>query len=164
MNANPALAALNVRAISFPTAFTPVEQTAAEELARLTGTTARKSPRPGKGVNVALASRGWSQSRTFPQSKAAAAPGWMWLQLADDGTGEIVADTGALLYAAVRLLAHGLGNDAREKLARGLFLPATFPHHRPHWDVVVFRPHCSKTKIIKQTEWGTKVIVFNSCR
>ena len=38
------------------------------------------------------------------------------------------------------------------------------PHHRPHWDVVVFRPHCHTTKIIKKTDWGTKVVVFNSCR
>ena len=38
------------------------------------------------------------------------------------------------------------------------------PHHRPHFDYIVFRPHCYTTKIFKQTEWGTKVIVFKSCR
>jgi hypothetical protein len=39
------------------------------------------------------------------------------------------------------------------------------PHHRHHdFDVVVFRrPDCSTTKIIKQTEWGTKVIVVKRC-
>jgi len=127
----PLLAALNIRSITYPAKFQPVEQTAAVELARLTGGRAAKSAQPGKGVNVALAPRDWA--KFLPKSKAAE-PGWMWLKLEDDGTGEIIADTGSLLYAAVRLLAHGLGDDAREKLARGLFLPATFPHHRPHWD------------------------------
>ncbi|QYM78691.1 hypothetical protein K0B96_15520 [Horticoccus luteus] len=125
------LAALDMRTIYYPTRFQPVEQTAAEELARLTGATARRSVRPGQGVNLALASRAWAKSLPAAQANTT---GWMWLKLAEDGTGEIIADTGALLYAAVRLLAHGLGDDAREKLARGLFLPATFPHHRPHWD------------------------------
>ena len=125
------LAALAVRAITYPAKFQPVEKTAAEELARLTGGTARPATRPGAGVNVALAPRDWAKS--LPKSKANQ-PGWMWLKLAGDGTGEIVADTGALLYAAVRLLANGLPEAARAKLDRGLFLPITFPWHRPHWD------------------------------
>jgi hypothetical protein len=132
MSPTPApLAALGVRAISYPAKFQPVEKTAAEELARLTGVPARPSHRPGTGVNVALAPRDWAKS--LPKSKAAR-PGWMWLKLAEDGTGEIIADSGAHLYAAVRLLAHGLPDTARAKLDRGLFLPATFPWHRPHWD------------------------------
>jgi hypothetical protein len=125
------LAALAVRAITYPAKFQPAEKTAAEELARLTGGTARPASRPGAGVNVALAPRDWAKS--LPKSKANK-PGWMWLKLAGNGTGEIVADTGALLYAAVRLLANGLPDAARAKLDRGLFLPITFPWHRPHWD------------------------------
>ncbi|MCW5549456.1 MAG: hypothetical protein KIT44_10890 [Opitutaceae bacterium] len=125
------LVALNVRLVNFPARFQPVEKTAAEELARLTGAKVAPANRAGTGVNVALAPRDWA--KTLPKSRAAQ-PGWMWLKLADDGTGEIIADTGALLYAAVRLLAHGLPDAARAKLDRGLFLPATFPWHRPHWD------------------------------
>jgi hypothetical protein len=125
------LAALAVRTITYPAKFQPVEKTAAEELARLTGGTACPATRPGAGVNVALAPRDWAKS--LPKSKANK-PGWMWLKLAENGTGEIVADTGALLYAAVRLLANGLPDAARAKLDRGLFLPITFPWHRPHWD------------------------------
>ena len=125
------LAALAVRAITYPAKFQPVEKTAAEELARLTDGTARPATRPGAGVNVALAPRDWAKS--LPKSKANK-PGWMWLKIAENGTGEIVADTGALLYAAVRLLANGLPDAARAKLDRGLFLPITFPWHRPHWD------------------------------
>lgn len=127
----PILAALNLRSITYPAKFHPVEKTAALELARLTGARATPAARPGTGVNVALASRGWA--RALPKSKAAT-PGWIWLKLADDGTGEIAADSGAHLYAAVRLLANGLPDTARAKLERGLFLPATFPWHRPHWD------------------------------
>ncbi|MBX3750430.1 MAG: hypothetical protein KF897_10100 [Opitutaceae bacterium] len=125
------LAALNVRTITYPARFQPVEKTAAEELARLTGATATAGNRPGRGVNVALAPHDWAKS--LPKSKASRA-GWMWLKLADDGTGEIIADHGAHLYAAVRLLAHGLPDAARAKLDRGVFLPVTFPWHRPHWD------------------------------
>lgn len=125
------LAALNVRLVNFPARCQPVEKTAAAELARLTGAKVAPANRAGAGVNVALAPRDWA--KTLPKSKAAT-PGWMWLKLADDGTGEIIADTGALLYAAVRLLAHGLPDAARAKLDRGLFLPVTFPWHRPHWD------------------------------
>lgn len=132
MSNSPApLAALNVRLVNFPARFQPVEKTAAEELARLTGAKVAPANRAGAGVNVALAPRDWAKS--LPKSKAAQ-PGWMWLKFAEDGTGEIIADTGALLYAAVRLLAHGLPDTARAKLDRGLFLPATFPWHRPHWD------------------------------
>tara|TARA_Y100000385_G_scaffold290374_1_gene363239 strand:- start:3466 stop:5574 length:2109 start_codon:yes stop_codon:yes gene_type:complete len=58
----------------------------------------------------------------------------MWVQINEDGTGEITGDESAFLYAAVRLLANGLTDDARENLGRGLFLPVTFPWHRPHWD------------------------------
>lgn len=125
------LGALEVRQVFYPTPFHPVEKTAAEELGRLTGAAVRPTNRPGQGVNLALVPRAWAKS--LPKGKANT-PGWMWLKIEENGTGEIIADTGALLYAAVRLLAHGLGDDAREKLARGLFLPATFPHHRPHWD------------------------------
>ena len=125
------LAALNVRSITYPAKFQPVEQTAAVELARLTGAKATTAKQPGKGVNVALAPRDWA--KLLPKSKAAE-PGWMWIKLDDHGTGEIIADTGALLYAAVRLLANGLTDASREKLAEGLFIPATFPWHRPHWD------------------------------
>lgn len=132
MTNSPApLAALNVQHITYPTKFQNVEQTAANELARLTGATATKSARPGKGINVALVARGWAQN--FPKSKANT-PGWMWVQIKEDGSGEITADEGAFLYAAVRLLANGLTDETRAKLGRGLFLPVTFPWHRPHWD------------------------------
>ncbi|MFI5356779.1 MAG: hypothetical protein ACHQ4G_05540 [Opitutales bacterium] len=127
----PALDAFAGRTITYPAKFHPVERTAALELARLTGGIAAPASRPGAGVNVALASRGWA--RALPKSRTAK-PGWMWLRLANDGIGEIIADQGALLYAAVRLLAHGLPDAARTRLDRGVLLPATFPWHRPLWD------------------------------
>lgn len=132
MSTEPApLAALNVRSITYPAKFQPVEHTAAMELARLTGASVSKASRPGKGVNVALAPHNWA--KLLPKSKAAE-PGWMWLKLDEDGTGEIIADQGSMLYAAVRLLANGLTDEARANLGRGLFIAATFPWHRPHWD------------------------------
>lgn len=131
MNAPAPLAALAVRSISYPAKFQPVEKTAAEELARLTGAPAKPSSRPGAGVSVALAPRDWAKS--LPKSQANE-PGWMWLKLAEEGTGEIISDSGAHLYAAVRLLANGLTDELRARLDRGLFIKATFPWHRPHWD------------------------------
>ena len=130
-NELPLLAALNVQRIIYPSKFQDVEQTAADELARLTGAIATKVSRPGKGVTVSIVSRGWAKN--FPKSKANT-PGWMWVQINEDGTGEITADEGVFLYAAVRLLANGLTDETRAKLGRGLFIPVTFPWHRPLWD------------------------------
>lgn len=58
----------------------------------------------------------------------------MWLRIDDRGSGEICASHGSFLFAAVRLLARGVAELTREKLARGLLLPATFDWHRPHFD------------------------------
>lgn len=106
----------------------PAEVTAANELAKLTG--ARVAP-TGLGVSVALASRGLPAG--LP-SKASDSAAWMWLRIADDGTGEICATHGSFLFAAVRLLATQTSDLTREKLAAGVWLPATFGWHRPHWD------------------------------
>lgn len=127
---SPVLAALNIRTIHSPVSAVPVETTAARELALLTGATIVRSARAGTGVNVALASRKWVKK--FP-SAATKQRGWMWLRITD-GTGEITADEPALLYAAVRLLTHGLSDVTRDKLEKGLFIAASFNWHRPHWD------------------------------
>ena len=120
---------LSLTSVFFPTAAEPAEITAAQELAKLTG--ARASAGSGKGVSVALASRG--RPAKLP-GKATAAPAWMWLRIAEDGSGEICATHGSFLFAAVRLLATVTSDLTREKLAAGVWLPATFGWHRPHWD------------------------------
>jgi hypothetical protein len=116
-----------LKGVSHPTGAQPVEITAARELAKLTGT---QVGGPG-GVSVSLASRGLPSR--LP-AKAKDAPAWMWLRIGEDGTGEVTATHGSFLFAAVRLLANGVGELAREKLAAGVWLPATFGWHRPHWD------------------------------
>jgi hypothetical protein len=118
--------------ITYPARFQPVEKTAAEELARHTGATAVPSARPGRGVNVALAARGWSPAAV--KAARASAANWMWLRVDDNGAGEITASDGSGLFAAVRLLAHGLTGATREKLARGLLLHRSFAMNRPIWD------------------------------
>jgi hypothetical protein len=120
---------LSLTSVFFPTAAEPAELTAAQELAKLTG--ARATAGTGKGVSVALASRG--RPAKLP-TKAADTTAWMWLRIAEDGTGEISATHGSFLFAAVRLLANSPSDFTREKLAAGLLLPATFGWHRPHWD------------------------------
>ena len=118
-----------LKLVTHPVSAVPSEVTAARELARLTG--ARLDAASTGGVTVALASRG------LPARLPAAAQtqgAWMWLRIAEDGTGEISASHGSFLYAAVRLLAAGTADTTREKLAAGLWLPATFGWHRPHWD------------------------------
>ncbi|MBW7894609.1 MAG: hypothetical protein H3C27_05795 [Opitutaceae bacterium] len=128
---NPANTTLAVRSISYPAKFDPAEQTAADELARLTGATAKAATRPGPGVNVALAARKWAPAA----AKAAGGnTGWMWLRIDENGAGEIIADEGSALFAAVRLLAHGLTGATREKLAAGLLLRRSFALNRPIWD------------------------------
>lgn len=114
---------------------TPGERTAAAELSRLTGAPAPVVAASGaaKGLRVALATPELVASLRLPAG-AAASSAWMWLRVADDGTGEIVASHGSFLFAAVRLLAQPLSPLTRERLAAGLWLPATFNWHRPHWD------------------------------
>ncbi len=135
-SATSPVAALNIRSVSYP-AFAkttagkpfsgaPVEKTAAEELARLAGVTATAASRPGKGVNVALASRRWAKVKGAP-----ADGGWLWLRLTDTGAGEITASEPAFLYAAVRLLANGLSHVSRAKLEAGLLIKGAFDMNRP---------------------------------
>ncbi len=123
-----------IRAIFHPVAQTPGELTAATELARLTGAALAPAAAPAAGVNLALAHRGWLPSSRLPTKASDTGAAWTWLRIADDGTGEIVATHGSFLFAAVRLLANGVGAFTREKLAAGILLPATFGWHRPHWD------------------------------
>jgi hypothetical protein len=120
-----------IRSVFHPAAAAPAELTAATELGRIAGATVAASAARGRGLNVALAGRGWATNLPDAAKSAAA---WMWLRIADDGTGEIVSSHGSFLFAAVRLLANGVGDLTREKLAAGVFLPATFGWHRPHWD------------------------------
>jgi len=120
---------LSLTSVFFPPAAEPVEITAAQELAKLTG--ARVGAGTGQGVTVALASRG--RPAKLP-AQATEAPAWMWLRIAEDGSGEICATHGSFLFAAVRLLATATTDLTREKLAAGVWLPATFGWHRPHWD------------------------------
>ncbi|SDR84370.1 hypothetical protein [Opitutus sp. GAS368] len=119
---------LSLKFVYHPAAAEPGEITAARELAKLTG--ARVAP-AGPGVSVSLAARG--RPARLP-SAAADAPAWMWLRVADDGSGEICATHGSFLFAAVRLLATATSDLTREKLAAGVLLPASFAWHRPHWD------------------------------
>ncbi len=123
------VAALSLRGVTYPRQGQPVEQTAAEELARQAGLTAVAAARPGRGVNVALAAHRWARVPGAPATGA-----WLWLRLTDAGTGEVVANEPALLFAAVRLLANGLTGTTRAKLDRGILIEATFDWHRPHWD------------------------------
>lgn len=122
---------LSLTAVHFPAKAEPAEITAARELARFTGASVEETRRPRRGVSVALVERGWCQR--LP-SKAKAHAAWMWLCIDDRGSGEICATHGSFLFAAVRLLARGVSDLTREKLARGVFLPATFGWHRPHFD------------------------------
>ena len=121
------------RAVLHPASPSPGEVAAATELARFAGLTPAAAAAPGGGLAVALASRGWHSAARLPAG-AAQQEGWIWLRCAEDGTGEIVATHGAFLFSAVRLLARGIGDFTRERLAEGVFLPASFPWHRPHWD------------------------------
>ncbi len=132
----------------------PVERTAARELAALTGAAVAAGAAPGAfpyagqapgtvrlGLVARFAPDGLRAAHAAAAAAAARQPAahldgaaWMWLRLADDGSGEIAATHGSFLFAAVRLLARGISGFTREKLAAGLFLPATFGWHRPHWD------------------------------
>ena len=105
------------------------ELTAAQELARLTGASCEAGGTGG--VQVRLASRGLP-SRLPADGKSSQA--WIWMQVGDDGNGEIVATHGSFLFSAVRLLARSASDFTREKLAAGIWLPASFGWHRPHWD------------------------------
>lgn len=123
-------APLTLRLICVPNQPEPSETTAARELGRLTAARVATDPKGG-GVQVALAHRGLPAG--LP-ARARDQSAWMWLRVTEAGDGEICATHGSFLYAAVRLLASAPGGFTREKLAAGLWLPASFPWHRPHWD------------------------------
>ena len=124
-----------IKHIVHPAAALPAERTAAAELARITGAglAAAKTPKAG-ALNLAIASRNWARPAPAAAQNAGPVPAWMWLRIADDGSGDIAASHESFLYAAVRLLAAGVSDFTREKLAAGVFLPATFAFHRPHFD------------------------------
>ena len=85
---------------------------------------------------VALASAAVRSSLRLPAATREH-PAWIWLRLDEQGTGEIIATHGSFLFAGVRLLVNNVAaatDLARENLARGVLLPATFHWHRPHWD------------------------------
>jgi len=130
---NPAanFPALNLRSITYPAKFETAEQTAADELARLTGAEAWPAARPGKGLNLALASRKWAPDAAKAAKDHAS---WIWLRVDENGAGEIIATEGSGLFAAARLLANGLTGATREKLAAGVLLPRSFKMNRPIWD------------------------------
>ncbi len=130
-----------IRSVLHPADACPAEATAARELAGFAapGCTVASLPDLGaatRGVRVALATRDRIASLRLPAATADRAA-WIWLRLDESGGGEIVASHAAFLFSAVRLLAThaaSLPALAREKLAAGLLLPATFGWHRPHWD------------------------------
>jgi hypothetical protein len=122
---------LALKFVRHPANAEPAEITATSELAKLTGASVSPAASKEPGVSLSLASRGLP-SRLPAKAKGEAA--WMWLRIGDDGSGEICATHGSFLFSAVRLLANAPGDFTREKLASGIWLPATFGWHRPHWD------------------------------
>ena len=119
--------------IFHPAAATPGEITAATELARLAGASvAPTASAPPRGILVALASRNLvaciPAAPASPSVYASSEPAWTWIRIAASdsesagATGEIIATHGAFLFAAVRLLANGVGAFTREKLAAGATL------------------------------------------
>ena len=122
---------LRLASVHYSPAAEPGEITAAHELGKLTGASVSANAGAQTGVTVTLASRG--RPARLPAA-AQTATAWMWLRIAEDGSGEICATHGSFLFAAVRLLATATSDLTREKLAAGVWLPATFGWHRPHWD------------------------------
>jgi hypothetical protein len=128
---NPSPSTLSVTAVLTPSDAASSETTAARELARATGAVVRPLTPSARGVAVQLARRG------LPRGLPARATGheaWIWIRVDGNGDGEVVATHGAFLFSAVRLLAGPLGDLTRGRLEGGLWLPASFGWHRPHWD------------------------------
>ncbi|MEO7598556.1 MAG: hypothetical protein ABIV50_06465 [Opitutus sp.] len=127
----PLSSPLSLTSVHYSPAAEPGEITAANELAKITGSLATADASVSGAVTVALASRGLPKSLPAAAANSSA---WMWLRIDEQGKGEICATHGSFLFAAVRLLATTPGDLTREKLAAGVFLPASFGWHRPHWD------------------------------
>lgn len=118
-----------MKTITIPTSASVPEQEAANALARQTGASVQTAEASGDGFNLALASHGWVTPPDADSSQH-----WIWLRLTDDGAGELIATQGSYLFTGVGLLANGLPESVRAKLADGVLLPATFDLHRPHYD------------------------------
>jgi hypothetical protein len=131
----PILSSLAITAVHHVAHASAGERTAAHELARLTGATVAPlgtatEPARSSAVLVALA----GEARDRAPKAAAGKAAWLWLRVDEGGHGELLATHGSFLWTAVRLLAQNASAVTREALARGVFLPATFGWHRPHWD------------------------------
>ena len=110
-----------------PTAAEPVRRAAAVLAA---GRPVASTDAPARGLRVVLAADAPDLGPPGDRPEA-----WAWARIADDGTGEVVATTGALLYAFAELLAADeLTDDQRAALATGLVLEPAFPFHRPLFD------------------------------
>ncbi|WP_221031565.1 hypothetical protein [Actomonas aquatica] len=118
--------------ITYPDPAEPAEREAASLLAATAQASLTTAAQPGDAAptfKVALASRNWVE---VPDAAAHAA--WIWLRVAPDGTGELIATQGCFLFTGLSLLQQGLAPDQQAKLSAGLLLPATFGFHRPHYD------------------------------
>lgn len=124
----------HVRTVSFPRQGEPVERTAAAALStRLHLEAPVATEEPGPGVRVALAEGAWSIQ---PDSSPSGTP-WVWMRVAPDGTGELVASTPALLYGLPGLLTEGLTGGQQERVTGGLLLEPSFERNRSHYDYVL---------------------------
>ncbi len=126
---SPVPALLRLSRVSTISSAQVAEITAARELAKFSGASLETGGTTG--VRVRLSSSGLPSK--LP-AKARDSQAWIWMQIDEAGNGEIVATHGSFLFSAVRLLAAGTSDFTREKLAAGIYLPATFGWHRPHWD------------------------------
>ncbi len=117
--------------ILYPESATPAEREAASLLATRTRAATQSVATPGTAASfkIALASRAWVE---VPD--AAAHSAWIWLRLAADGSGELIATQGSFLFTGLSLLEQGLSISQQAQLTSGLLLPATFNYHRPHYD------------------------------
>lgn len=115
--------------ITLSTTASLAEKEAAALLAERLGSQVTTSAQPGEGFNLALAASGWLKPAREPSDEQ-----WIWLRLDAEGAGELIATQGSFLFTALSLLENGLSADLKAKLSEGIFLPATFAFHRPHYD------------------------------
>lgn len=122
----------SVRTVVVPPGASPGVVTAAQLLCNALGLPApQEAQEPGAGLAIDVASGPWPLPASPPEGS------WLWARIAADGTGELSASHPAFLTALVGLLADGALDDRVSEVADGLFLPATFPFHRPLFDSVL---------------------------
>ena len=120
--------------VCFPQNAHPAVATAAAQLSARGGFAAPRATDEADALALDVAGGPWAPEAQIPGALPSA---WMWIRLADDGSGELYASHPAFLYALVHLVADDLLDADEQAVREGLLIEPSFALHRPLYDQIL---------------------------